>query len=856
MGAVYKARDTRLDRIVALKVSHEQFNARFEREAKVISALNHPNICTLFDVGPNYLVMEFVEGKPLLAPERPGPLPREEAFRLALQIADALDHAHRAGVVHRDLKPANILVGKNGVKVLDFGLAKLAQTADKPASDATVTMGLTQAGMIMGTPQYMSPEQAEGEEADGRSDIFAFGAILYEMLSGKRAFDGKSAATILVSVLREQPVLDPDAAGSLEPVVRRCLAKDPDQRFQTAADLKWALEQARIERPAATAASEVAGPAAAKPSWLPWAIAALAVLLTAGGMWFWLHQPVQASAALRFSVDPPADTRFLAIYFSTALSPDGRYLVYAAQSTSENVARLWLRPMDSLTARPIPGTEGGNGVFWSPDSKSIGFVADGKLKRIDVLEGSPQTLSDAPDYEGGSWSKGNIILFSSGGALRQIATSGGSSTRVTEPDKSRKESSQAWPSWLPDGKNFLFTILSDDPNVQGVYASSIDQPKQRTRLAPGDAKAVYATPHEGSPGYLLWLRDQTLVAQAFDSGSLRTAGDPATVADNIASAGTRGRRAAYWISDTGQVAFRTGATSFSLDWLGRDGKGEELAAAGRDSRRGDPRLSPDGARVALNRDVSTGGLNGTFDIWLYEFARGVFTRFTFDAGDDTNAVWSPDGRQIAFASNREGGVSQIYRKDASGNAMEERLTDGPNPKVPTDWSRDGRFLLYEERDAKGIMSSWELPLEGDRKPVPLLQSGFSQTQPQLSPDGKWIAYTSDESGSVEVFLQTFPPSGGKWQVSTKGGREPRWRGDGKEIDYYSGNGIWAAPVQSAGGRVQIGAAERLFSAIRLTGPEYSYDVAPDGKRFLLIQPVARDNSALTVIANWQSSLKK
>jgi Tol biopolymer transport system component/predicted Ser/Thr protein kinase len=845
MGEVYKARDTRLDRLVALKVSKSEFSARFEREARAISALNHPNICTLYDIGPNYLVMEFVDAKPLLSPEKPGPLRRDEVLRLAGQIADALDHAHRAGVVHRDLKPANILVNKNGVKVLDFGLAKLDKDGIEGLSDETKTLGLTQQGAIMGTLQYMSPEQAEGQPADARSDIFSFGAVLYEMLTGKKAF--KSAASTIVAVMKEQPVLEPEFVGPLEPVLQRCLAKDPDERFQTARDLKWALQNPQ--------ASASGPPVVARVPYVPWAVAALAVLIAAGALWVWLRQPApQTASALRFSIEPPPDTRFVNIYFATAVSPDGRLLVFAAQERNASVVRLWLRPLNSLTARELPGTEGGNGVFWSWDSKSIGFVADGKLKRVDVLGGSPQVLCDASGFEGGSWSKDGVILFSSGGGLRRIPEAGGTVTPVTNPDASGHETARWAPFFLPDGKSFLFT--RQDQNVQGIYAATLSDPSRVTRLvAASDSKAVYSPPRDGSPGHLLWLRDQTLVAQRFDSGTMRLDGDPVPVAENVARASSLGgRRAAYWISETGLLLFRTGTGAWQLSWTSRDGK-TEVAPAGQDKRRGDVRISPDGTRAALNRDADEGSGRTSFNIWLYEFARGALTRLTFDTGNDTSPTWSPDGRQIAFASDRQGGVPQIYLKDSGGGGSDATLTQGPNPKAPMDWSRDGRYLLYQENDPKTGWDIWALPMQGDRKPAPVLQSAFNERQAQFSPDGKWIAYVSDESGAQQVYIQAFPSSGNKWQVSTSGGSQPRWRRDGKEIYFSAAGKIWATAIRMVGGRSEIGSPQALSNAIRLVGPEYFYDVLPDGQRFLVIQPPIDADNPLTAVSDWQAGLK-
>jgi Tol biopolymer transport system component/predicted Ser/Thr protein kinase len=859
MGEVYRARDTRLDRAVALKVSKDEFSERFEREAQLIATLNHPHICTLHDVGPNYLVMEFVDGKPLA-----GPLPVADALRIAAQIADALDHAHRHGIVHRDLKPANILLTKSGVKVLDFGLAKFEE---KPlivgAAEGTRTIGLTQQGTILGTPQYMAPEQVEGQGADTRSDIFSFGAVLYEMLTGAKAFDGRSAASIMASVMKEQPPITPDYAGPAEPVLRRCLAKDPDDRFQTARDLKWALEKLAGQDLQRTSGLQPGS--SRRLGRLPWAVATLAVIAAAGITWAWWREAAPELQPLRFSIEAPPETRFANGYFATAVSPDGRLLVFGAQRQAEGTVSLWLRPMDSLTARELPGTTGGNGMFWSPDSKSIGFAAAGMLKRVDAVGGSPQPLCEAPGFEGGSWSKEGTVLFSSNGIIQRVPAGGGTATPVTALDTSHRETAHRSPYFLPDGKSFLFTVLAQDQSVQGIHAATLDQPKLRARLANSDAKGVYAPPRAGQPGYLLWLRNQTLLAQRFDDRKLRVEGDPFPVAEEVATGAgaATGRRAAYWVSSTGLLLYRVGeGAGLELHWIGRDGKAEALPAAGRNEQSGDPRISPDGSRVALERTGSGDpGASGNFDIWVYEFARGVATRLTFGPGNNVNPVWSPDGRQIVFGSNR-GGAYQIYRKDAAGTGQEERLTDGPNSKTPMDWSRDGRYLLYQELHPQSQLDLWALPLlpekPQDRKPIPLLQTQFNERQAQFSPDGNWIAYMSDESGSAQVYIQPFPPSGGKWQVSTSGGGQPRWRGDGKEIYYISGGRMWAAGIRT-GRQVIVDSPHDLFPALRIPGPEYFYDVTSDGQRFLAIQgPGVLDDrgNSLTVVSNWQASLKQ
>jgi serine/threonine protein kinase len=849
MGEVYKARDPRLGRDVAVKVSAERFSDRFEREARAVAALNHPHICQLYDVGPDYLVMELVDGKPLASP-----LPLSEALPIAMQIADALDHAHRRGVVHRDLKPSNILMTKAGIKLLDFGLAKMGATAPLTEQNETATMG-----MIMGTPAYMSPEQWEGKPADARSDIFSFGAVLYELLTGKQAFAGATAASILASVMRDHPTGTAELTGPVEPVLRRCLAKDPDQRFQTAADLKWALENLTTPKPAAAVSASPSGPSKA-------AIAerfflTLFFLLTAALGIAWFTQKPTEIPSLRFYIDPPRGASFTNPYHATEISPDGKLLVFAAAPAGGNVT-LWLRPLDSLEARELPGTVDGNGPFWSPDGKSIGFFSGGKLKRIDAAGGSPQVLCDAPEEQGGTWNKDGVILFAAGGVIQRVAAGGGAAAPLTALDPARQEATHDFPQFLPDGHTFLYFIESANPDVQGIYAATLEQPRpDRTksdqtrsgaRIIPTITKAQYAPPFAGKPGELLWLRDQNLVAQRFDTDTLRLEGDPVPVADGI-SMGAIPTRAAFWVSANGILAYRSGGGAvLQMTWIGRDGKQiNTLADVSTDVQ---PRVSPDGGRVAVARNVS-----GNIDIWLYELA-GRMTRLTFDTATENNPVWSPDGRQVAFASNRSG-VYQLYRKDAGGAGPEERLHEGPYPEIPLDWSRDGKYLLYTEQNPKSRADLMILPLEGERKPIVFAQTPYSERNGGFSPDGKWIAYSSDDTGRTEVYIRASPTvggasgaaAGGRWQVSNNGAISPRWNGDGKELFYHTTPGMDAAGIRIVAGRPEIDTPHRLFDILGLN----SYDVSADGKRFLmLVYPGGATAGTLAVVSNWQMALKK
>jgi eukaryotic-like serine/threonine-protein kinase len=842
MGEVYRARDPRLNRDVAIKVSAAQFSERFEREAKAIAALNHPNICQIYDVGPNYLVMEFIEGQ---SPK--GPMPLEEALRIARQIADALEAAHEKGITHRDLKPGNIKIKPDGtVKVLDFGLAKVtAGTASSGENSPTLTIGMTQAGMILGTAAYMAPEQARGKESvDRRADIWAFGVVLYELLTGKRLFDGEDVGEILAKVIRDEPDLS-SVPAQVRPLLKRCLEKDPKKRLRDIGDV-WLL---LADTPAESA------PVSSKTTSRLGGLTgiAVAVLAVALAVVSWIAYSLMRSTppplASQFTVVAPPETAFTNTFAATAVSPDGRYLVFGARRGSATPS-LWLRPLDSLAAHPLPGTEGANFPFWSPDSKSIAFFADGKLKRVEPAGGAPLVLCDAGEPAGssvgGTWNRDGIILFGGTDGLRRVPASGGQPVPLTKTDASRQEAGHGYPQFLPDGKRFLYFIQSGNPNTQGVYAGSLDRPQERVQVIRTDAKAIYTQPVAGRSGYLLWLREQTLLAQRFDPGKLLLEGDPAPVAEEIAV--NAPQRAAFWMSDAGLLVYRNGgAGSQKLSWMSRDGKRTEQG--GMDIYNS-LRLSPDGRRVAFGRGLTTA------NIWLLEFARSVLTRLTFGTKADSNPVWSPDGRQIAFSSNRSG-VLQIYRKDAGGGGQEEQLTSGPNDKYVTDWSRDGKYLLYSQSDPKTSLDLWALPLDGDRKPVPVLQSPFLEYGGQFSPDGKWIAYDSNESGRTDVYIRAFPSSPGKWQVSNRGGGIPRWRADGKELFYVSSDfKMMAVTIRASAASVEADTPRELFAAL-VAGLISPYDVAADGQRFLLMErPEAQGGaSPLTVVLNWQAGLR-
>jgi Tol biopolymer transport system component/tRNA A-37 threonylcarbamoyl transferase component Bud32 len=847
MGEVYRARDTRLNREVAIKVSAEQFNERFSREAYAVASLNHPNICTLHDVGPDYLVMEYVEGKPIQ-----GPLPIPEALRVADQILAALDHAHRHGVLHRDLKPANILTTRQGIKLLDFGLAKVEKVVG--GSDVTVAQAVTTQGTLFGTVHYMAPEQLEGKEADGRADIFSFGCVLYELVTGRRAFEGASPAAVIAAILHSRPApLEPPA---LNRVVETCLASNPDDRWQTANELRHVLRWIGEE------SAPVSPPPLPARAWIAWVLA-LCMTIAAGVFGtLWMRRIGPAMPVSAFAVEAPSGAFFNFLITATAVSPNGRYLVFRAGS--ENlIPALWLRPLDSVAARRLPGTEGGDFPFWSPDSESIAFFAGDRLKKLDIAGGAPVVLAENVGSRtiwaaGGTWNRDGVMLFGEARGLIRIAASGGTPAVLIETDRSRRDRGYAYPQFLAGGKLFLYLLASDDPERQGIYAASLDHPERPVQIVRTRVKAAYSRPPGEGTGQLLFVRDRALLAQPFDADALGLVGDPVTIAEDVSThSGLYG--AAFWPSDAGFLVYRTGVVleRARLSWVDRHGT--RLSDAGPEHAYSGVRLSPDGQRAAVSRrDPDDAG-----DIWVLELGSGRTTRLTFDPQADVCPVWSPNGREIAFSSDRNG-IRQIYRKDVSGAGQESQLTDDAGAKCVLDWSPDGRHLLYTDVGASADL--WVLPLDGTgRKAVPVVQTPFEETDGQFSPDGKWIAYTSNEAGRNEVFVTATEASPGssraRWPVSVLGGRAPRWRGDSKELFYVAADNrsVMAVEIRTAATGIETGSPARLF-AFPMVGvsadPAYTYDVTSDGKRFLIVEPIAFQSSPLTVLVNWQAKLKR
>ena len=856
MGEVYKARDTRLERMVAVKVLPPHMSAspdvrqRFEREAKTISQLSHPHICALYDVGregeTEYLVMELLEGETLSDRLAKGPLPLEQTLRYGTEIADALDKAHRQGIVHRDLKPGNVMLTKSGVKLLDFGLAKALIS---PGGRGGVGEGLTsqptqakvtQEGTILGTFQYMAPEQLEGKEADARSDIFAFGAVLYEMATGKTAFSGASRASLITAIMSEDPPaissVQRMSPAALDRVVKTCLAKDPDDRWQSARDL---MSQLRWIAEGNSQAASLPTVVARRKSLERFAWAAALIVAAAAAWMLGLRSRPSNAAPIRLSLTAPEKTTF---GLGSALSHDGRSLVFVG--TREGKQLLWLRLLSGFEARPLAGTDAAVNPFWSPDNKFIGFFTDSKLKTIEVASGAVKNLCDLSSVEpisGGTWSPDGVIVFSpdTHSPLYRVSASGGAPARLTELVKERNEGAHCFPEFLPDGRHVVFYVLGGAQD--GIAVTSLDSREKRL-LIPHAWRAAYA-----SPGFLLFLREEKLMVQPFDAAHSRLSGEPVPIAEKV-----------DWhfsAADNGVLAYRAGASDVrQLRWFDRSGR--ELAKVGRPGDYLEPSLSPDGTRVA----VGVGTWTPAGDVWLLELSRGSLSRLTSHPTDDITPVWSPDGKEIVFASNRNGQFD-LYRKDAGGTGAEELIFQSSADKFPSDWSRDGKYVLYYTVDPKTKADLWMVPMSGEHKPTPFLQTEFNETNALFSPDGRWVAYNSDESGTPETYVRPFPPAGGKWQVSTQGGVQPAWRSDGKELYYLALDGKIMAAEVNPGSDFAAGLPVPLFeSGLRpegLTESRSSFVVAPDGQRFLVntnAEEAAR--VPITVVVNWTGELKK
>ena len=863
MGEVYRARDTRLERTVAVKVlpahlaDRADLKQRLEREAKTISSLQHPNICALFDVGHesgiDFLVMEYLEGKSLADRLREGPVPIEEVLSYGAQIAVALDAAHRRGVVHRDLKPGNIMLTRAGVKLLDFGLAKTAQAGAHPVSSITSLPTaapdgepLTAQGTVLGTFQYMSPEQLEGSEADARSDIFALGGVLYEMVAGRRAFEGKSQASLIAAIMSSEPVaistLQPLVPPALERVIRTCLQKDPERRWQTAHDVALQLEWIR------EGGSEVGVPrpvAARRRSRerVAWALVAVLGLVAIGQAVVRFARPAPPPpASVRFDIEAPAG---VTSFGSPRISPDGKYIAFNGQDTT-GLAMIWVRPMNSLEAYRLPGTEACNRPFWSPDSRFIGFFANGKLKRIPVTGGPPLTVCDFGPGADGCWGADVSILFDgrSGDSIQVVAAGGGIPTGATVIDRSRDEVGHGWPFFLPDGKRFVYIAFRNDSPSE-IRLAALGSTKS-TFLTEGNSRVEYV-----EPGYLIFERGGTLLAQPFDAGAGELSGDPFPLTEGI---GTGEVGLAHFSgSTTGTLIFTGGDESLrQLVWLDRQGR--VLEKIGSPTQCFDPALSPDERSVAM--EIYDSQKDGS-DLWIVDLKRRVPTRLTFDPSFDYCPMWSADGSRIVFTSDRdrEGGV---FIKNSSGTTAEVKLMKSDGRLIVNDWSPDGRTILAQIRRPNTIWDLVTFDATGNGPIQDQIATPFIEMNSRFSPDGHYFAYQSNESGRSEVYVATFPAGRGKWQVSNEGAREPFWRQDGKELYYLTLDHHVVAVDVSFGSSAEIGTPKRLFAAPtpRSGNDRNRYVPSRDGQRFLVVAlPESEKVPPTTVVLNWAAELK-
>jgi eukaryotic-like serine/threonine-protein kinase len=861
MGEVYRARDTRLNRTVAVKIlpahlsSNPEALQRFDREARAISSLSHPNVCHLYDVGlqdgTSYLVMEYLEGETLAERLSKGPLPLAQVLKYAIEICEGLEKAHRSGVVHRDLKPGNIMLTKDGAKLMDFGLAKPATPESPPSSGLTQTLAtpqqpLTMVGMVVGTFQYMSPEQVEGKEADARSDIFALGAVVYEMVTGKRAFEGKTASSTIAAILASEPppisIVQPLSPSALEGTVKSCLAKDPDERLQTAHDVKLQLKW--IQESGWSSHLPAAPIAPTRFVRLGWLAAAVLLLVLVGSLIWWLRTR-EASSAMYFNSSVLFSTNYV------ALSPDGRQVALVAYSNPANKNVIWLQQVGGRGAIVLPGTEGAAYPFWAPNGRSIGFFSDGKLKTIDVASGrSAQLVADAPFGRGGSWSKDGIILFTpdAWSGLYRVPSSGGTPVQVTKPEVSQFQVSNRWPMFLPDGRHFLYLAcnFSGHLDKNWIFVGSLDSDERRP-IVNASTNAVYA-----DPGYLLYWRDDALVAQRFDLHNYSLTGEPRIVSDAVQYFPQTNFAVFDAAGKTVVAQTRAGrdANKSQLTWFDRRGK--QVGLVGPPESVSNPMLSPDGKRIAVDQ-TDTDGRH--VNVWIHDLTNERSSRLGFGPWLEQITVWSPDGKQVLYTANEKLFFS-LYLKNADGSGSAQSFMDFGTPQQgPWDWSRDGKYLLVrKEREL------WYLTLP-DRQPRPLLQTQWLIRNAQFSPAGKFVAYASSETGTWEVYVSPFPAFASKWQVSRGGGEEPRWRRDGNELFYLAPDGKLMAVDVKTGTAFDSSSPVALFQ----THPRqplsamdfFSYDVTADGQKFLVNTKLDTSDSApLSVILNWSAEMEK
>ena len=871
MGEVYRARDTRLDREVAIKVlpAHltrsPEFKQRFEREAKSISQLTHPNICTLHDVGQHdgtdYLVMELLEGETLAQRLTRGALPLEQVLKVGVEIASALDAAHRKGVVHRDLKPGNVMLTKGGAKLLDFGLAKSSGVMDSDPSAVTISQPLTSKGTILGTFQYMAPEQLEGAEADARTDIFAFGAVLYEVATGKRAFDGASRASLIASIMATQPrpisELQPMTPPALDRLIRKCLAKDADARWQSAADvadeLRWITESGSQVVSGASVSSRRRG-----SNRLAWSLTLLSLLAAAAVIVSYSGKLPGRPASVHATIVPPEGTTLVSTSIfagPVVVSPDGSKLAFVARK-GEGRTMLWVRPLGSFAPKALEGTEGATRPFWSADSQQLGFFADNKLKRVSAAGGPVLSVADGPNSRGGTWSQSGTIVYAPEytGPLFAVPASGGAVRQVTELDSSRNEDTHRYPHFLPDGRHFLYLARASGAGAgrdPAIVVASLDSPERKI-VVHNASNIAYAS------GHLLYVRQNILMAQPFDVNRLETTGEPVTVAQDVRM-DERFSLGVFSASQNGILAYQTGREKWEsrLYWHDRSGKRLDSLGDSESYFPGFLNISPNGNRVSVGI-LDPGGLS---DIWLIDLKTSVRSKLTAEPGDDTNAIWSPDGGQLIYSVRATGGGdATLFKKPAVSMGVKENLLSIPAVDLaPSSYSPDGKFMLYSVQPFGGKSDIFLLPLEGDRTPRPFVQTEQEESQGYFSPNGQWVAYISDATGRFEVYVAPFPGPGGTVQVSQNGGTEARWRADGKELFYFDANNrLMAAEVKSEGGNLEIGRIDPLFQTREtwMPGEGVRYDTSEDGQRFLLLVPQDDPTTSnISLVVNWPEELK-
>jgi eukaryotic-like serine/threonine-protein kinase len=913
MGEVYRARDTRLNREVALKVLPQTFAAdpyrmaRFQREAQLLASLNHPKIAAIYGLeesGPTHaLVMELVEGpnlaeriskaahsvRPKAASASPaqaspvavsGPktggqststanapksaIPLEEALSISQQLAEALEYAHEHGIIHRDLKPANIKVRPDGcVKVLDFGLAKAMEPPENSADMAnspTLSVAMTQAGFIIGTAAYMAPEQAKGRPVDRRADVWAFGCVLYEMLTGHKVFEGETVSDVLAAVIKSEPdwsALPAETPPPIQRLMRRCLQKDVRQRLQAIGDARIAIEEV-------VSSGELDGPEVGVSSGgtlearrasrlrraLPWALGVTSILFAAIAAYF-MFQPKPPQGVIRFSVPQPENSE-LVNGGMMSVSPDGRTIAFVAATGPDKPRRIWLRPLDSVTAQPIPGTEHASWPFWSPDSQQIGFfTTDDQLKKISFSGGPPQTLCEARGW-GATWNRDGVILFSNNASLYRLLDTGSTPTLVVAPDPAHQVIAYGFPQFLPDGRHFLVHALAPGNQGMTLGVGSLDsktvQPLDRINSA-----FYYA-----APGQLLYSDQNTLVARPFDAKALRFTGPAVPIVQRVSL-----RYGNFAVSSTGVLAYGTGSNHVEnargqMTWFSRSGK--KVSTVGQPDVYSNPVISPDGSRLAVSK-----GEGDKQDIWVYDLKRGTASRLTFNPANDTNPSWSPNGSQILFSSMRNGPYD-IYQKAADGlGSTEAVFQSSGQAKAIDDVSPDGNYAIYDTAGNASTTQLWALPLNGDRKPFPVVQSSLGASSAKFSPNGHYVAYASRETGRQEVYVQTFPQRTGKWQISISGGTQPMWRRDGKELFYLApvDNSpeikMMSVAVDSGSATLEAGIPKQLFQAqlVPLWVWRNSYAPSPDGEQLLMLVPAGEGNpEPITVVVNWPALLKK